>query len=52
MGTRFISTRVHGVLDYVRGATLLAAPELLRTKGEPRATLVSRLAEGRPPLPL
>lgn len=46
MGTRFIPTRVHGVLDYVHGAALLAAPELLRTKDEPRATLVSRLAGG------
>lgn len=46
MGMRFIPTRVHGVLDYVHGATLLAAPELLRTKDEPRATLVSRLAGG------
>jgi hypothetical protein len=46
MGMRFIPTRVHGVLDYVHGAALLAAPELLRTKDEPRATLVSRLAGG------
>ncbi len=46
MGIRFIPTRVHGVLDYANGAALLAAPELLRTKDEPRATLVSRLAGG------
>jgi hypothetical protein len=29
MQIRFISTRVHGVLDYVTGATLLLAPRLL-----------------------
>ena len=46
MGIRFIPTRIHGVLDYVHGSALLAAPELLRTKDEPRATLVSRLAGG------
>ncbi len=44
MNLRFIPSRVHGVLDYVNGAILLAAPELLRTKNEPRATLVSRVA--------
>ncbi len=43
---RFIPTRVHGVLDYVHGTGLLAAPETLRTKDEPRAALVSRLAGG------
>ncbi|MBA2619408.1 MAG: hypothetical protein H0U91_14755 [Rubrobacter sp.] len=46
MNLRFIPTRVHGVLDYVHGSALLAAPELLRTKDEPRAALVSRLAGG------
>jgi hypothetical protein len=46
MNRRFIPTRVHGALDYIHGAALLAAPELLRTKDEPRATLVSRLAGG------
>ncbi len=46
MGIRFIPTRVHGVLDYVHGAALLAAPELLRTKDESRAVLVSRMAGG------
>ena len=46
MNLRFIPTRVHGVLDYVNGTALLAAPELLRTKDEPRAALVSRLAGG------
>ncbi len=50
MSLRFIPTRVHGVLDYVHGSALLAAPELLGIKDEPRATLVSRLAGGgRPP---
>ena len=46
MSLRFIPTRVHGVLDYVHGSALLAAPELLRTKDEPRATIASRLAGG------
>lgn len=46
MNLRFIPTRVHGALDYVHGAALLAAPELLRTKDEPRAALVSRMAGG------
>ncbi len=46
MGIRFIPTRVHGVLDYIYGGTLLATPELLGTKDEPRAVLVSRTAGG------
>ncbi len=46
MSLKFIPTRVHGVLDYVHGSALLAAPELLRTKDEPQAALVSRLAGG------
>jgi hypothetical protein len=46
MNLRFIPTRVHGILDYVNGSVLLTAPELLRTKDEPRAALVSRLAGG------
>ena len=46
MNLRFIPTRVHGVLDYAHGAALLAAPELLQTKDEPRAALVSRVAGG------
>lgn len=46
MNLRFIPTKAHGILDYVNGSALLAAPELLRTKDEPRAALVSRLAGG------
>ena len=46
MNLRFVPTRVHGVLDYVHGVALLAAPELLQTKDEPRAALVSRIAGG------
>ena len=46
MNLQFIPTRIHGMLDYVHGSALLAAPELLRTKDEPRAELVSRLAGG------
>ncbi len=34
------------MLDYVHGAALLAAPELLQTRDEPRAALVSRTAGG------
>jgi hypothetical protein len=46
MSLRFIPTRVHGILDYVNGGALLAAPELLQTKDEPQAVLISRLAGG------
>ncbi len=46
MSLRFIPTRVHGVLDYMYGSVLLTAPELLQTKDEPQATLVSRMAGG------
>ena len=46
MNLQFIPTRIHGMLDYVHGSASLAAPELLRTKDEPRAALVSRLAGG------
>lgn len=46
MNLRFIPTRVHGVLDYIHGSALLTAPELLQTKDEPQAALVSRLAGG------
>ena len=46
MNLQFIPTRIHGMLDYVHGSALLAAPQLLRTKDEPRAALVSRLAGG------
>ncbi len=46
MSLRFIPTRVHGVLDYVYGTALLAAPDLLQTKDEPQAVLVSRMAGG------
>lgn len=46
MNLQFIPTRIHGMLDYVHGSALLAAPELLRTKDEPRAALASRLAGG------
>lgn len=46
MKLRIIPTKVHGVLDYVHGSALLAVPELLGLKDEPRARLVSRLAGG------
>ncbi len=34
------------MLDYAHGVALLAVPELLQTKDEPRAALVSRMAGG------
>ena len=40
---RFIPTRVHGVLDYVTGFALLAAPELFRLKDVRTSALVPRL---------
>ncbi|HEX2111770.1 MAG TPA: hypothetical protein VHF67_09465 [Gaiellaceae bacterium] len=43
MLARVISTRVHGIVDYVTGATLVAAPELFRLKGVPRSARVPRL---------
>jgi hypothetical protein len=44
MSLRVIPTQVHGVLDYLTGSVLLAAPELLGIKDEPRAALTLRLA--------
>ena len=44
MGLRVIPTSVHGVLDYVSGSALLAAPELFRLKEVPSAALTPRLA--------
>jgi hypothetical protein len=38
-----ISTRVHGIVDYVTGAALVAAPELFRLKGVRRSARVPRL---------
>lgn len=46
MNVRFIPTSVHGVLDYLTGSTLLAAPELFRLKDVPSSALVPRLAGG------
>jgi len=44
MNLRVIPTSVHGVLDYVTGSALLAAPELFRLKDVPPAALTPRLA--------
>jgi hypothetical protein len=44
MSLRVIPTQVHGVLDYLTGSALLAAPGLLGIKDEPRAALALRLA--------
>ena len=44
MNMRIIPTRVHGVLDYVVGSALLAAPELFRLKDVPASALAPRLA--------
>ena len=46
MSLRVIPTRVHGVLDYLTGSALLAAPGLLGIKDDPRAALTLRLAGG------
>jgi hypothetical protein len=44
MSLRVIPTQVHGILDYLTGSALLAAPGLLGIKDDPRATLTLRLA--------
>jgi len=44
MSLRVIPTQAHGVLDYLTGSALLAAPGLLGIKDDPRATLTLRLA--------
>ena len=44
MSLRVIPTSVHGVLDYLTGSALLAAPELFRLKDVPAAALAPRLA--------
>jgi hypothetical protein len=41
---RPISTRTHGVLDYVTGSALLVAPELFRLRPVRRSARVPRLA--------
>ncbi len=43
---RVISTRTHGVLDYLTGGTLLAVPGLLGLKDIPTSARVLRLAGG------
>ena len=43
---RMISTRTHGVLDYLTGGTLLAVPGLLGLKDVPASARVLRLAGG------
>ena len=43
MSLRVIPTHVHGVLDYLTGSALLAAPGLLGIKDDPRAALTLRL---------
>lgn len=46
MSLRIIPTQVHGMLDYLTGSALLAAPGLLGIKDDPRAALTLRLAGG------
>ena len=46
MNLRMIPTSVHGVLGYLTGSALLAAPELLRLKDVPSSALAFRLAGG------
>ncbi len=43
---RVISTRTHGLLDYVTGPTLLSAPRLLGLGDVPASARVFRLAGG------
>ncbi len=43
MSLRVIPTSVHGVLDYLTGSALLAAPELFGLKDVPPAALTPRL---------
>lgn len=43
MNLRLIPTQVHGIIDYVTGGTLVAAPELLSVKDVPEAALTLRL---------
>ena len=43
---RVISTRTHGVLDYLTGGALLSAPGLLGLKNAPASARVLRLAGG------
>ena len=43
---RVISTRTHGVLDYLTGGMLLAAPRLLGLTGVPASARAFRLAGG------
>ena len=43
---RVIPTQIHGVLDYLTGATLLAAPRLLALDDVPASARVLRMAGG------
>lgn len=46
MSLRLIPTRVHGMLDYLTGGTLLATPELFGLKEVPSVALAFRLTGG------
>ena len=46
MAMRIIPTQIHGVIDYVTGGALLAAPKLLGLDGDSPASTVFRLAGG------
>ena len=46
MSLRTVPTGVHGAIDYLTGATLLAAPKVLGLNDEPRAAFVLRSAGG------
>jgi hypothetical protein len=43
---RIVSTKTHGILDYLTGASLLTAPKLLGIEDEPSAARVLRMAGG------
>ena len=44
MVAKLIPTKVHGVLDYVTGGALRAAPELFRLKDVPASAAAPRIA--------
>ena len=46
MQLRVIPTKVHGIVDYIEGPALLAAPEIFKLKGVPASALAPRLAGG------
>jgi len=46
MAMRVVSTRTHGIIDYLTGPALLAAPKLFRIEDGPVSSLSPRLTGG------